>query len=410
VKRLALLALAGLFATACQSDRLVSPSDTSVTSSDNALLASRFGRDAYRLPPPWAPGIRVMTYNLYLGTDLGPIMAATSQEEYLGLAFAAYAELQQTDFPARAGRIAEQIASAVPDAVGLQEVALWSVSAPYALTLPPGPPTAPFVTKYDFLQLVIDSLKARHLRYVAASVVPTSDVAAPVPTGFDATGNPTGFAVVRFQDHDAILVRAGVRYRDPQHGVYEAYIPLTLLGVDASLRRGWCSVEVTADHRTFRFVNSHLEAENGQINYLQAQELLGLLAHVREPVIWVGDFNSGPGAAADFTGAYSLVTQSGFTDLWPLAHRRDPGLTNGSADGVGSLDATGVLVPYPSLVFDKRVDLVMLRDRHFGRHDDVYAAILGNRPDDRTAAGLWPSDHAAVAMVLELPTRFARRR
>jgi hypothetical protein len=275
------------------------------------------------------------------------------------------------------------------------------VSSPYG---PGSPPGAPFVTRYDFLKLVVGALRARHLNYVVASADTTSDVSAPVPTAFDDQGNPTAFDLVRFQDRDAILVRAGVRFRDPDHGTFTAYIPLDLLGTETGLYRGWCSIRATVDGQTFRFVNSHLEAESPDVNLAQASELVDLLRQVRDPVIWVGDFNS---SAATGAPSYALITGAGFTDLWPLAHPHDPGLTNGAADGVGALDANGVLVPYPSLVFNARLDLVLLRDRH-GKPHDVHAAIFGNQPGDRTASGLWPSDHAAVGMVFELPGTWGR--
>ena len=397
------LAVASLLAAGCRSDQLTGPANTSTTSTVDAVLASHDGQDDYRLPPPKASGLRVMTYNVYLGTDLDPVIQAagdtTNPAAVIGAAALAYSELQQANFPQRAGKIADQIAEATPDVVGLDEVALWSVSAPYS---PGSPPAAPFVTQYDFLKLVIDALKARHLNYVAASADTTSDVAAPVPTAFDGAGNPTAFALVRFQDRDAILVRAGVRFSDPQHGTFKAYIPLTLGGVPNGLYRGWCSVRAAVDGETFRFVNSHLEAESPDVNVAQANELIGLLQRVSDPVIWVGDFNADANRAAP---SYALITRAGFTDLWPLAHPRDPGLTNGPADGVGSLNAAGVLVPYPRLVFNARIDLILLRDR-FGRPHDVHAAIFGKERNDRTASGLYPSDHAAVGMVFDLPKRF----
>jgi endonuclease/exonuclease/phosphatase family metal-dependent hydrolase len=397
VKHLAVLGLAALLAAACRSDRVVSPEPANPTPSGASLEASRAAAPSYRLPGTGAGGLRVMTYNVYLGTDLDPVLAATSQADFLTAAYLAYGELQQTSFPARAGRIAEQIADAQPDVVGLQEVALWSVSDPFDPTTGQG---APAVVQYDFLQLVLDSLTAHHLRYTAPSAVWTSDVAAPAPTAFDPqTGAPTAFALVRFQDRDAILVRSGVRYSDPRHGVYAASIPLDLLGTQNGLYRGWCSIDAAVDGRSFHFVNSHLEAEDAQVSYAQAQELVGLLQNVRDPVVWVGDFNADADADAP---SYALATAAGFTDLWPLAHPHDPGLTNGPNDGVGALDAAGVLVPYPTLVFDKRIDLVLLRDRGRTPHP-VHAAIFGTRNSDRTAAGLWPSDHAAVGMVFELP-------
>ena len=401
MRRLAMLLLIGLIAAGCQSDRLVNPTGTGAPSSD-ALAA---GGPDYRLPPPGAPGLRIMTYNVYLGTDFSPVIAAGSVQDFLTATARAYGELQQTNFPARAGKIADQIAAARPDVVGLEEVGIWSVSSPYA---PGGPPLVPFVVQYDFLQLVLDSLAARHLAYRAAAADTTSDVAAPVPTAFDGQGNPTAFALIRFQDRDAIIVRAGVRWRDARHGVYTAFIPLDLQGTQTGEYRGWSSIEALADGRAIRIVDSHLEADDGQVNLAQAQEQLGLLRNETDPVVWVGDFNSGPGVTSDFASTYALVTGSSFTDLWPVAHPHDPGLTNGPADGVGTLDANGVLVPYPTLVFTTRVDLVLLRDAG-GRPHDLHAATFGDRPDDRTAGGLYPSDHAAVGMVFDLPFGLAGR-
>ena len=398
MKRSIVPIIASLFVAACQSDRLVTPNESSL-SSGAALEASAVATGSYALPAPAAHGLRVMTYNLYLGTNLWGIMAAQTPAQALAAAALAYAELQQTNFPARAGKIADQIAKVRPDVIGLQEVAEWSVSAPYT---PPGAPGAPFVVRYDFLQLVLDSLGARGLNYAAASAEWTTDVAAPVPTAFSG-GYPTAFALVRFHDRDAILVRSGLQYSDPRQGVYAAFVPLPQLGAGIGLYRGWCSVLVTRDGRTFRFVNTHPEAESDQINFLQVQELAGLLANVTDPVVWVGDFNSDANTQAP---SYSLAIAAGFTDLWAQAHPRDPGLTNGPNDGVGALNAEGVLVPYPSIALDKRIDLILVRDP-FGAPSAVHAAIFGNQPTDRTAAGLWPSDHLTVGIVFEMPTQLA---
>lgn len=407
MKRLASLAVAGLVAAGCQSDRIASPANPNSTSPVDAVMADRAGPESHRLPGPNADGLRVMTYNVYLGTNLGPLLNATSEQDFVVAAVRAYAELQQTNFPARAGKIADQIAEVRPDVVGLEELALWSVSAPYDPT-PPGLPSAPFVVQYDFLQLVLRALRVRGLDYVAAAADTTSDVAAPVATAFDNSGNPTAFALVRFQDRDAVLIRRGVRFSDPRHGVYQTYLPLDLLGNATGIYNGWSSVMATVDGRTFRFIATHLNAEYAPVNNGQAQELVGLLQAETAPVVLVGDFNSGPGVSADFAPTYDMVIGAGFTDLWPVAHPHDPGLTNGPADGVGALNAQGVLVPYKRLVFNTRIDLVLLRDR-LGRPHEVDAAIFGNEQNDRTASGLFPSDHAAVGMVFELPRLVAHR-
>lgn len=397
MKRLTFLGVAALLAAACTSDRVAGPTEAGLLSSEATLAAAATATGSYALPAPQAHGLRVQTYNLYLGTNLWPIMAATTPEEALAGAAMAYAELQQTDFRARAGAIAAQIAKVRPDVIGLQEAVEWSLSAPY---VPGGPPTAPFVVQYDFVQLVLDSLGARGLQYANASSEWTTDVAAPVPTAFT-DGYPTAFALVRFHDRDAILVRAGVQYADPQSGVYTAYVPLPQLGAGVGLYRGWCSVRVTRDSRTFRFVNTHPEAESAEIDYLQIQELAGLLASETDPVVWVGDFNAD---AVTQVPAYQLAIAAGFTDLWSAAHPRDPGLSNGPNDGVGALDANGVLVPYSSIQVDKRIDLILVRNP-LGQPAAVHAAMFGNQLSDRTPGGLWPSDHFTVAAVFEMPDR-----
>ena len=392
MKRLVFVAVTSLLAAGCQSDRVASPAAT-----NDDLLAS----SAYALPAPEAHGLRVMTYNVFFGANLDPVMAATSELELLIAATRAYSEVVQTDFPARAGKIADQIAAVQPDVIGLQETALWSISAPF---IPGSPPGAPFVTQYDFVQLVIDALQARGLSYVVGSADTTSDVAAPIATAFDEQGNPTAFALARLQDRDAILVRSGVTFTDPQHAKFAAFIPLDVVGNEIRLYRGWSSIRATVNGQTVRFVNSHLEAENAQINFLQAQELLGLLQNETDPVIWVGDFNSGAFGTGDFGATYSLITGSGFTDLWPVVHPRDPGLTNGPREGVGALNEAGVLIPYPSMLLTTRVDLILA---HGVTPTGLHAQRFGFRPGDRTAAGLFPSDHVAVGMVFQLPMNFA---
>ncbi len=404
MKRLAFFGVAALLAAACQSDRLVSPSSRAgLLSEGEGLQATQGWTGGSGLPAPDANGLRVMAYNLYLGTNFNPVFTATNDQDLLIAVMRAYAELQQTNFPERAGRIAAQIAKVRPDLMGIEEVALWSVSADY---VPGLPPSSPFVVQYDFLQLLLDSLAARGLVYTAPAVDTTSDVAAPVVTAFT-DGFPSAFILARFQDRDAVLVRQGVSYSDPQHGVYQAAVgPLSIGGQDVFIKNGWSSVRATNGGRSFRFVATHLNAEVGLVNDYQSQELVGVVQGETNPVILVGDFNSGPGVATDFQAAYGNFASAGFTDLWLLERPQSAGLTNGPNDGVGYLDANGVLVPWPSLVFATRVDLVLLRDP-MGPPTPVHAATFGYLPSDRTASGLWPSDHAALGMVFQLNKRLA---
>ncbi len=402
MNRLAFLGLAALLAGACQSDRVANPSSARAMTPDAALQADGdWGGSG--LPAPDARPLRVMQYNLYLGANLGPIFQAPAEQVPMAI-YLAWVELQQTDFPARAGAIANQIAKVQPDLLGIEEVARWSVSPDYTYG---APPTQPFAVQYDFLQTLLDSLAARGLVYTAPAVDATSDVTVPVLTGVNGDGVPTG-VLVNFQDRDAVLVRAGVAFGDPQHGVYQAAVPVVLGENTLYIRNGWSSVRASSGGRSFRFLVTHLNAEAGVVNGLQAGELLSVVQGETDPVILAGDFNTGPGVAPDFADAYRAFARAGFADLWLQRRPADPGLTNGPNDGVGYLDESGALVPWPSLDFRTRVDLVLVRDP-LGPPQPVHAATFGYLPGDRTASGLWPSDHAAVGVTFELTKRPADR-
>src|SRR5258705_13280607 len=69
--------------------------------------------------------LTVMTWNLSFGTDLSPILAATTQFEFVTAVSAAYAQARATDFSGRAKAWADEIDRARPDLVGLQAAVLW---------------------------------------------------------------------------------------------------------------------------------------------------------------------------------------------------------------------------------------------------------------------------------------------
>lgn len=69
--------------------------------------------------------LKVMTRNLYLGAELGPVLAVTSFEELVQEVGVVWAKVQSTDFVERAEALADEIAEFDPHVVGLQEVELW---------------------------------------------------------------------------------------------------------------------------------------------------------------------------------------------------------------------------------------------------------------------------------------------
>src|SRR5689334_18224873 len=89
--------------------------------------------------------VTVVTYNLYLGADLTVLMNAMGGD--LGPAVAQiFDTVKASDPEARMDLVADQIASAPPDLVALQEVAWWRTQSPADGTATPANDVA-----FDFL-------------------------------------------------------------------------------------------------------------------------------------------------------------------------------------------------------------------------------------------------------------------
>jgi hypothetical protein len=339
------------------------------------------------------PGLTVMTYNVYYGTDPAPLLS-TPLDQVPFVAAQVWALAQHTDFPARAGALAELIASRRPHLIGLQEAALYRVQHPGDAAFGGATPATAVV--YDFLALLVDSLAARGLHYVVAAADSTTDVELPAFTGVDGAGNPT-FDDIRLTDRDAVLARSDVQFANAQHGKYQAFIPVSFGPVQTGVFEGWASVDATIRGRTLRFVSTHLEAQLAvPVQVGQAQELLGLLQSETRPTILVGDFNSDvlgnvPGAA---TPSYGMVTGAGFTDSWLRPHQRDSGATCCESADLGN--------PLPNL--NQRIDFIFTRNLP-RLAVPLRRDVVGDRPGDRTSGGLWPSDHAGLVTTFLLPPR-----
>jgi endonuclease/exonuclease/phosphatase family metal-dependent hydrolase len=350
---------------------------------------------AFRPLPAAAAGkprpVRVETRNLYLGADLTPALAAQTPEELALAARTIWEQVLATNFPARAQALAAEIDDASPLLVGLQEVALWRTQTP-----PDGPPalggTPATDVAFDFLALLLDALADRGLRYDAVVVQEEADLEAPASLGFD----------IRLTMRDVILAKAvgsgELTVRNPDSANFTTNLTLQILGGSATITstRGWTSIDVTAKHRDFRFVNTHLEAFSNFFRSAQASELLaGPLATTSLPVVLVGDLNSAPDDpvfdepfpidAFNETNPYDILTSSGFVDTWALLHPQDPGFT--------CCNEADLLNPVPTLV--ERIDHVLQRGGTAYR-----SKVIGIDPANRTAQDLWPSDHAGVTAAL----------
>jgi hypothetical protein len=85
-----------------------------------------------------------------------------------------WAQVQANDFPARAQVIADEIAAAKPDLVGLQEATLYRTDVP-----PDGPATPAETLAYDFSELLVDARAQRGLSYEPVSTFKGTDIELP---------------------------------------------------------------------------------------------------------------------------------------------------------------------------------------------------------------------------------------
>src|SRR5207244_11066749 len=92
----------------------------------------------------------LMTYNIYQGTELEHVLAATDLSSFVAGVSIDYANVIATSFPERAQAIAAEIAQNAPDLVALQEVALWRTR------VPSDPSFAATDLSYDFLEILLN--------------------------------------------------------------------------------------------------------------------------------------------------------------------------------------------------------------------------------------------------------------
>jgi len=380
-----------------------------------ALLASTASAVS---PSAIAPGnaggnklVTVMTRNIYLGGDISLPLGATSFAAALESAAYVWQTVVATDFPQRAEALADEIAAARPDLVGLQEVGLWRVEVPsdeLALVggnLVPVDGFAPDATQvaWDFLAILQDALAARGLRYEVTATVQNADLELPIPTS---ATDPLAFMDVRYTDHDVILARAGdpgLHTSNPRGGNFATNLTVSIANaIPATVLRGWTSIDVRYRGETFRFFTSHPEAFSEDVRFAQVTELAAIVEASPYSVILVGDLNAEPGISP----SYALIT-SVLADAWVALY--------GEAGGVTCCQLSTLTNPESLLA--SRIDLVLTR----GPIEPLREDVIGDEPLDpplALAVGLpafgpfaalpagtpmyWASDHAGVVAQLRL--------
>lgn len=398
---------AGIIAAALISSALLAPTGAATAEPATSPSASA-GTTAAKAPAGQSTSrpLKVMTRNLYLGTDIfrplaaaqAAIEAGKSLNEILDAVanenHVARGIVDATNFPVRAKLLAGEVKKTKPDVIGLQEVALWR-SGPLELDKL-GVPNAETVD-YDYLSILLDALKARNMKYKAVVVGQRADVEAPSYNVDKSVARD-----VRLTMHDVILLRKkqGLKVTKSGDRIFADNLPVSLAGIKMNFDRGYQWADLKRGKTQFRFINTHLEAASSDLALAQAKEIDKRLIRKNKSVVMVCDCNSDPldesvkdGQLAPHKAPYDhLTTIAGLTDQWLAWPKHDDGFTSGLSEMVNDSTPKG---------FDHRIDLVLAQGAKGATIRSTRGWMTGNTLEWRDATtGLWPSDHAGVVVRL----------
>jgi endonuclease/exonuclease/phosphatase family metal-dependent hydrolase len=353
--------------------------------------------------------VTVMTRNLYLGANINrPIRATLGRSGDGGVLALGHANhelrevVERTNFATRSKLLADEIAAAGPDVLGLQEVALWRHGP---IELDQAGPTDATEVDYDFLASLLSELAQRGIDYEIVQVEQESDVEAPAFTGNPFTGTASSAEDIRLTDRDVILVRRGVGIRIDGSGGdhYSQHLDVNLGGSAFRFVRGFAWADLAVGVHHIRFITTHLESQSAKIARAQAEELLsGVAQDTSLSTVITCDCNSDPASIAAHSllpigsgAAYRLITEGhGFADLW---------LQQPARVGPGNTASLSELVNDDVADFTRRIDLVLARSTWAAPIVVRGAEVTGDELNDRDPiTELWPSDHAGVAVQLQI--------
>ena len=394
-----LLVAALLIIAGCTKQNPTAPQMSEFSKVETQSTVSQITADMELSSFCWFPGaVTAMTRNIYIGGDVDLVMGATDPNQIPLLVAKIFQQVDSTNFPERAMSLAREIAWTQPHFVGLQEVSLIRYQSPGDAVI--GGTTPATDTLYNYLGILLRALRANGAQYKVAGVVENTDIELPMIVN----QNPPQFDDVRLTDYDVILVRRDIRISDVVSQNFQAR--LVLPGSGIPVLRGFVAVKAKVGNQVYRVVNTHLEpADNPAILPIQlgqARELLRRLHGETLPIIMLGDFNSN----APDGETYKLILSQDYTDIWTknfLRHNPD-GFTFGHEYHLRNDVAN----------FYRRIDYIFVRNKQqfFPRplFGPVFAIVVGDEYFNRTASGLWPSDHGGVVARFRMARfgRFAR--
>ncbi len=314
-----------------------------------------------------AEPLTVMTYNVYVGANMEPLLGITNLVEVPAAVTEVYNKAIASDFPGRAAGIAALIKMHRPHIIGLQEISLMRIQSP-GDRLTGGEPAEEVVL--DFLEILMGALQAEGLNYQVAARIQNFDVEMPM-------GSFAAYDDVRLTDFDVILAREDVEVSRPMQANYATIFAVEALFLE--VQRGYVAVDATVAGTTYRVINTHLESFLKGVRVAQAQELIDGLANEALPIVLLGDFNT---PAPDGT-AYQMLLSAGYIDTWQM-----------DSEGTGYTCCQAKELQNEVSELYERIDQIFVRNLELPAAVMTYT--IGDKPADRLTSGLWPSDHAGV--------------
>lgn len=323
--------------------------------------------------------VRLMSRNMYLGADIDHVLFDPVNGPDI-----AWYEINRTNYPERAARLAAEIVEHRPHLVGLQEVTRYTLIDPTTFTP---------IMRVDWLDILMAYLAPHGYRVVSRA------------TNFQ-TYLPMGGNLVHYLDGDAIIASADVTVHEDDWKHFDVQVNLDdyLPGLGRNFR-SYQWADVTVNGSRFLFVNVHLEVQGWkEVQVEQTAELLEFVNGKAMPTFMVGDFNSAANSDAPErakTATYGMVLAAGFDDLWLRGNGRF------TTSGPTCCQASDLSNAVSEL--DERIDFIFARNTPSakGYAGGANVRIFGNDPSSRfvTTHGyyLWPSDHAGLFGELWLP-------
>jgi endonuclease/exonuclease/phosphatase family metal-dependent hydrolase len=351
--------------------------------------------------------ITVMTWNLFLGAEIEPVLKVGfgDQELLAKTAARVWDEVLANDFRDRAVAIVDAIQATMPDLIGLQEVARFR-----SRITEPATDEVIATKTLDYQRILQEELRARRLPYSFAEVVENTRAAAPVD-GLLNRGRFVPTQQVELTMRDAVLVRDTVQVVGASKGHYRAGVPVGKgpSGPAFEMIRGWIKLQANVGGFPVQFVNTHLETQpHCPVQLEQTRELLAEVVPDRGvTTILVGDFNSDAAASpaeVSWTPTYGELTAASFVDTFAVSDSRTV------SDGYTCCHGSDLRDLSTSL--DQRIDFIFVRGpwpTKPGREGppEVVTEVIGRGPEGRISPGeRWPSDHAGLVATLSF-SRFA---